>query len=310
LGTALLHQGLLEVRLVLFLIATLLSPSVAQEKLQCVTCGSQVSRGYQVDGRVYCPDHYRLALPRCINCKAEIRGDYRIVGVGEQPVCLNCVGNHPCCFLCAAPADMVTGGGTLSDGRPICGFDRKTAVFAPQEAKKLFEQAAKEVQDTLGVALSLKVPIKEVKLVDVPGLVVASQGQYQKATLMSGRVLGLTTLILKSKGKRRWTEPATVHLLSGVPAERMLTVCAHEYAHVWHAENHPNYSATTPEMREGFAEWVAYKVSEHSQRQRQVAVLDYPSEGLYYEGLSKFLQLEKKLGVAGALKHAITANKL
>jgi hypothetical protein len=288
----------------------LLQPATAKEALHCVTCGQQVTRGYQIEGEVYCQDHYRLALPHCSNCGAEIRGDYRVVGVSAQPVCLNCVGSHASCFLCASPADTTTGGGALADGRPICGTDRKAAVFSQERARELFQQAAGEVAQALGVALTLKVPVKEVRLVDVPGLIEVSKGQYQKSTLMSGRVLGLTTLILKSKGARRWTEPATVHLLSGVPAERMLTVCAHEYAHVWHAENHPNYSATTAEMREGFAEWVAYKVSQHSQRQSQMAVLDYPSDGLYYEGLSKYLELERKSGVAGALKHAVTATRL
>lgn len=232
------------------------------------------------------------------------------MGVNADPVCLQCADSHPSCFLCAAPADLASGGGILADGRPICGADRKSAVFSAAEASRIFADASREVQETLGASLALKIPVKEVKLVDVPGLIAVSKGQYQEATLQSGRVLGLTTLVLKSKGQRRWTEPATVHLLCGVPAERMKTVAAHEYAHVWHAENHPRYSATTAEMKEGFAEWVAYKVAQHAQRQQQMAVIDFPSDGMYYQGLRRYLEIERREGVAGVLKHAVTATRL
>lgn len=233
-----------------------------------------------------------------------------MVGVGQTPVCLTCLERHAPCFLCAAPADASTGGGQLADGRPICGTDRQTAVFQQQQAKEIFAQASREVREALGVSLALKVPIKEVKLVNVPDLLALARGQYEESALVSGRVLGLTTLVLKRKEERRWTEPATVHLLSGVPAERMLTVAAHEYAHVWQAENHPHYSATTPELREGFAEWVAYKVAQHTRRQTQMAVLDFPVDGLYYEGLTRLLELESRLGAAGVLRHAVTATSL
>lgn len=292
----------------LFFLLLLLAP-VWGAPLECVVCHSRMSRGYKIEGKIYCEGHYQQALPRCSNCGAAIQGNYRVVGVNALPVCLDCA-SHPICFLCGSPADAATGGGKLADGRDICGSDRRTAVVRAEEARRLFKQATQEVKAALGEAMELKVPVKEVRLVDVVELVKAGKGQYQKSQVVSGRVLGLTTLVLKSRGARRWTEPATVHLLSGVTAERMLTVCAHEYAHVWHAENHANYSKTTSEMREGFAEWVAYKVSQYSQRQRQVVVLDYPASGPYYEGLRKFQKLEAKVGVAGVLKHALSAREI
>lgn len=296
---------------VLLCLLLLWSPSTADDpSRRCDVCGRDISKGYEIEGKAYCLEHYRKALPHCSNCGAEILGDYRVVGVSADPICLNCAEQHPACFLCAAPADQATGGGLLADGRPICGADRRTAVFSASDATRIFAEASREVQETLGSALGLKVPIKEVKLVDVAGLLDVSKGQYQKSTLQSGRVLGLTTLVLKSKGQRRWTEPATVHLLCGVPAERMKTVAAHEYAHVWHAENHPSYARTSAEMKEGFAEWVAYKVAQHAQRESQMAVLNFPSDGLYYEGLRKYLELERRQGVAGVLEHARTETHL
>lgn len=294
----------------LALLFLLLLPALAADGLHCVVCGKGIRQGYQIAGEVYCTDHYRQALPQCANCGREIHGDYRVVSIEASPMCLICVKSFPPCFLCATPADPSKGGGKLADGRPICGADRATAVGTSEQAGALFLQASAEVVAALGPRLGLKVPVKEVGLADIPALIAASKGQYQRSSLMSGRVLGLTTLVLKSKGERRWTEPATVHLLSGVPAERMLTVCAHEYAHVWHAENHPNYVKTSAEMREGFAEWVAYKVTQRTQRPRQTAMLDYPAAGPYYEGLRKYLALERQNGVEAVLRHALTATKL
>lgn len=265
-----------------------------------------LQQGYRLGGKLYCNLHLQQALPRCHNCGKSIAEDYNAIGVEAHPVCRHCSETYPSCYLCASPADPKTGGERLADSRYICGVDRKTAVFSQEVAHRLFQQASSDVQSALGTAFSLKVPVKEVKLVDITGLMEVSGGQYPKRDLLDGRVLGLTTLTLKSKGSRRWTEPAVVHLLSGIPSDRLLTVCAHEYAHVWHAENHPNYSVTNSKMREGFAEWVAYKVSQHRQRERQMAVLTYPSQGVYYEGLQKFLEIEKRSGVSGVLKVALS----
>lgn len=285
-------------------------PLAAQERLRCVTCGKSVRQGYQIAGQVYCTDHYRQALPHCANCGREIAGDYRVVSIDATPVCLVCVRSFPPCFLCATPADPAKGGRKLVDGRAICAADQATAVTTSRQAGELFAQAGAEVQAALGERMKLRVPVKEVRLADIPALIAASKGQYQRSSLMSGRVLGLTTLVLKVRGEKRWTEPATVHLLSGVPAERMLTVCAHEYAHVWHAENHPFYSKTSAEMREGFAEWVAYKVAEQVGRPRQTAMLDYPAAGPYYAGLQKYLKMERDAGLEEVLRHALTSTRL
>jgi hypothetical protein len=285
-------------------------PSWAEQRLRCVLCGQQLQQGYRIEGQVYCEQHYQSGLPHCHNCGQLIQGDYRLVGYARKPTCLSCLAGHPTCFLCAAPADPSRGGEILSDGRPLCGPDRSSAVFAQEQAQQLFAQAALEVQQALGPALQLRVPVQQVRLVDVDELWRVSNGLYEESTLRRGRVLGLTTLVLKRRGQQHWTEPATVYLLSGVPAERLLTVAAHEYAHIWQAENHPAYSSTSIELREGFAEWVAYKVAEQAGRQEQMAALDFPGDSMYYQGLSKLLALEARLGVTGTLRYTLSAHQL
>ncbi len=258
----------------------------------------------------YCQQHWQSALPKCTNCGVAITGEYRAVGPNLIPYCQACTSTHPACYLCAAPSDPKTGGARLPDGRSLCGRDRQTAVFKPERARELFALAIREVIAALGPQMALKAPVKEVKLVDVPQLLRLSQGKYQPTAVNSGHILGLTQLVLKSRGQERWTEPATVYLLNGVPEERLITVSAHEYAHAWHAERHPHYNQTSPEMREGFAEWVAYKVAQHTRRTNQTAVLEQPTSSIYYSGLRKYLDLESRVGTAGVIRQALSATDI
>lgn len=276
----------------------------------CAVCRQPVFQGYRVDNKTYCSQHWQSALPHCANCGSPITSEYKAVGAERIPFCSSCVSRHPACFLCASPADPKNAAMQLPDGRQLCGRDRQTAVFSPQRARELFVIATSEVVSALGPRMALKVPVRDVKLVDVPGLVTASRGQYQSASVAGGRILGLTQLVLKSRGSERWTEPATVYLLNGVPEERFVTVSAHEYTHAWHGENHPRYSETSPEMREGFAEWVAYKVAQHARRTQQTALLNLPIPSIYYTGLKKYLDLERRVGVEGVLRHATSATSI
>lgn len=276
----------------------------------CRVCRQPVLKGYRVGGAAYCQQHWQNALPKCANCGIAITGEYRAVGPSLIPYCHACSSAHPGCYLCAAPSDPRTGGLALPDGRSLCGRDRQTAVFDLKRARELYTLAVQEVVAALGPQMALKVPVKDVQLVDVPQLLHLSKGQYQPTAVKSGHILGLTQLVLKSRGNERWTEPATIYLLNGVPEERIVTVSAHEYAHAWHAERHPRYQQTSPEMREGFAEWVAYKVAQHARRTNQTAVLEQPNGSIYYSGLRKYLDLEARVGTSGVIRHALSATDI
>lgn len=292
------------------LLLGLLSSAAAWAEPVCQVCRQVVLNGFRVNDATYCSEHWEDALPSCANCHSPITEAYKIIGIEETPFCDPCMSRFPSCYFCYAPVDPQSGGKTLPDGRKLCGKDVKEAVFSAPRARQLYDLSVHEVIAALGPRLKLKTPVKEIHLVDVAGLVKASEGSYHTAAVASGRLLGLTRLVFKTRGQERWTEPPAIYLLDGVPSERFVTVCAHEYAHAWHAEYHPNYRSLSQEMREGFAEWVAYRSAQHARRNSQTATLLLPTSNIYYSGLQKFLALESKIGVEGVLKYAVTASSI
>ncbi len=295
---------------ILGLIFLCLNSLSANENFVCTVCQKHVSRGFTVKGSFYCPDHVESALPRCYNCDQPISGRYHEVSERKLSICSTCREKIPQCFLCSLPADPQRGGEALRDGRHVCADDSKLAVKTAQQARRLFQQAEGEVRDTFGSALRLKDPIARVELVDLKGFERAAAGSGHINGVKAGKVLGVTTVVFVSRGEEKWLEPAVIHLLDHVSSRRMLSVSAHEYAHVWQAQHHRDYAQTKPILREGFAEWVAYKVAQRHGRQDQMTVMMNPNGGDYYLGLRKFLELERQRGVEGVLTYAKKATKI
>jgi len=299
-----LHQ-----KLSLFLVLLLVGVGFAED-FRCSSCRQSVLRGYQVEGNFYCPACLYKALPRCKNCNVPIQGDYVAVTMAKHPICLSCRESLPQCFLCSMPCDENRGGQAFADGRHACAEHARNGVIDPFEARQIFAQARQELRHAFAGALELKTPVKEVFLVDLHGLARAAQGTGHSPSLSGGKVLGIATITLSTRNGRVRMEPSTVHLLNQVPPDRLLAVCSHEYAHVWHAENHKDYSKTEAILREGFAEWVAYKVAQAHGREEQMKLMLNSGGGIYYQGLQKLLELERQKGVHGVLRYAISATSL
>ena len=296
----------------LLLFVFLLAPSAVadDEDFRCVVCGQIVDKGYRIEGKFYCKPHVEEALPKCYSCGKPIKGQYMAVSEKRHPVCTDCRENQPRCFLCTMPAADLSGGRSLPDGRRVCRDHLETGVSDPGQAQQLFRQARSEVIQVLGNRMRLPKPVKSVKLVGLQELIASSKGSGHSSGLRAGKVLGITNLTYLKRGNESSLQPSTINLLNYVPAERMLSVAAHEYTHVWHAENHRDYSTTKSVLREGFAEWVAYKVAQSYGRTEQMEVMMNPNGVIYYQGLRKFLELERRRGIDGVLDYAVGATKI
>lgn len=289
-----MQRTLLAALLLLFLAAS--APALAQPG--CSTCGVPiVGRYYRMpDGRTLCPADYDKQLPRCTACGAKITGSYVLLD-GSRPVCQTCHKGFPGCFVCSLP--VVRGGKSLSDGRQLCQAHARQAILDPARAAAVLKEAEEAVVATFGQSMRLRHPIDEVKLVDAASLA-ATMGRPGASD-----VLGMFRARIRGTERRY-----TVFFVSGLPRERLLTVASHEYAHAWHSEHHPRYEQCSDRFREGFAEWVAFRVNKRLGRKAEIEHLLAQEHDTYIEGLRSFLDLERREGIMGALQLATTKVRL
>lgn len=288
-------RGVLAALLLTFLGA---SPAVAD--LTCAACGLPLMGTYyrMADGRKLCADDYDRSLPRCAVCGLKIVTSYLVLE-GSTPVCRDCHARFPHCFVCGIP--VREGGRRLADARQLCTEHAARAVNDSERGAALFHEAEAAVIATLGPGMALDHPVDTIKIVDQQSLasMLRSRGR-------SGRdILGLFQL--QTRGDER---KYSVYLVSGLPPERLLTVAVHEYAHVWQSENHGRYGDCNDRLREGFAEWVAYRVNKRLGRKAEVQHLLAQEMPDYIEGLRLFLEVERKHGLSGVFRTATTRDRL
>jgi hypothetical protein len=174
----------------------------------------------------------------------------------------------------------------LPDGRQICPRCHQTAVYDRERARELFERVAGVVADDLGLGLNVGT---DFTLVDHQHLQRLAAEASDDLPADPSKVVGL----FARKGHKR-----VMYLLTGLPQILLIQVAAHEWAHAWEGENCPLLHDQL--VREGFAEWVAYKTLQALGAVKKMALMERRN-GLYGDGLRKMLALEQQGGVAGVL---------
>jgi hypothetical protein len=212
---------------------------------------------------------------------------YATGGAGDDQsivVCRQCQKTAPRCDVCGVPVEAKHI--RLPDGRRICARCHQTAVYDPARARALFEHVTRVVTDQLGLALNVGT---DFTLVDDQHL----QRLAAEASLAPhdgpGKVVGLFT----RKGRRR-----VMYVLSGLPQILLIQTIAHEWAHAWQGENCPLLENTL--VREGFAEWTAYKTLQTMGATHKMALMKR-QDGLYGQGLQRMLELEQRNGPSGVI---------
>ena len=95
------------------------------------------------------------------------------------------------------------------------------------------------------------------------------------------------------KGHKR-----VMYVLRGLPETAMIETIAHEWGHAWQGENCP--LLRDPTIREGFAEWTAYKALVAMGYDAVVPSAE-GNNGCYGKGLRTMVQIERKHGIVGVL---------
>ncbi|MFN3763454.1 MAG: zinc-binding protein [Anaerolineae bacterium] len=226
----------------------------------------------------------------CHLCGRRLRGRAWVYtpdeGSEEQAlvVCGHCHQHAPRCDVCGMP--MGPNAIPLPDGRQICPGCARTAVTDPQVAQDLFARTTAFVAGQLGLTLRVGTDFTLVDAGHLRRLVAESPTRPVEAP---DRVVGL----FMRKGRRR-----VMAVLSGLPRALFIQTIAHEWAHAWQGENCPLLE--DPTLREGFAEWVAYRTLIALGATKQAARMP-GRNGLYGEGLRRILRLEEQHGPAGVL---------
>lgn len=178
----------------------------------------------------------------------------------------------------------------LPDGRHICPVCAQTAVTDPRVAQEYFAHTVAFIIGHLGLDLRVGA---DFTLVDAQHLQRLIAETPPSSVETPGRVTGL----FLRRGSRR-----VLAVLSGLPRVLFIQTVAHEWAHAWSGENCPLLDE--PLMREGFAEWVAYKTL-HAMGEEKAAAQMLRRDGIYGEGLRRVRQLEEQYGPAGVLEFCV-----
>ena len=231
------------------------------------------------------------AHDRCAACGARLTHGYYFLRDRSERYCPSCISTRPRCDACSAPVGDQHW--TLHDGRLLCARCHATAIFDPAAARRLFDETVAAIVELLG--LSLRVGV-EFRLVDAPTLTrIRADGAGEHTA--DEKTLGL----YQKQGRLR-----AIYVLYGLPKLLFRTVVAHEYAHAWQGETCPLLDDDG--LREGFAEWVAYRHLLHL-GSTKAAQRMIESSHPYRPLLEQVLALDSRVGPAGVIRHILQAGR-
>ncbi|HUP27831.1 MAG TPA: protein DA1 [Chloroflexia bacterium] len=230
-----------------------------------------------------CSDCYRERLC-CAACGSHV-GNQAVLLEGEPQVyCHFCFEQRPRCDTCSRPVGSHYW--ARPDGRQLCDRCQSTSVSDPAQAHALYRRVRADLARYLGMSLQETCQLKLVSRQQLLQLIDKSSLYHLDAD-SKGRCFGLFI---------REGEHRAIFVEYGLPRIVLLEVLAHEFTHAWQSENCRSDQA--PEIQEGFAEWVAYKLLENlGCRRRSERMLR--RDDMYGRGLKRVLQWEKEGGKAG-----------
>ena len=228
---------------------------------------------------------------RCAACGVMLTSGYFYLRDRDERYCPACIAGRPRCDACSAPVGDQHW--TLHDGRVLCARCHATAIYDLAVASSLYDETVSAVVSQLGLTLRVGV---EFRLVDAPSLA------RVRAAAQDGHPADEKTLgLYQRQGRLR-----AIYVLYGLPRLTFRTVVAHEYAHAWQGESCPLLDDDG--LREGFAEWVAYRHLLYlgcTKAARRMLASSHPYRPL----LESVLALEGRAGPAGVVDHMLAVGR-
>lgn len=299
--------------------AHLLCPACQKTALRCQVCGKPIIGSYvryqsgliacescQQSGRrcTHCRRPLRpheqdefcenclKTLPRCGVCQRPISGQFFRFGDSPQPYCPGCSKERPACDVCGVPVG--NDGQQLAGGQHRCGECRKTLVLEDREVQAVYLLV---IQHTRSV-LEGEVRQTPAVVVSDPAELAAIRRRHLAAADPDAHTQHLVGFFEQRNGQR------TIYVERGLPRATLIGTLAHEFAHAWQADYAPHEQDLL--LREGFAEWVAYRVLVTLGHTREAARATR-REDTYGRGLRYFIALERQAGRQQVLAEARAA---
>jgi hypothetical protein len=225
---------------------------------------------------------------RCAGCRralGEHNEPFLLVPEARRFYCERCWGRSRC-DTCGLPLGAVSY--ERPDGRRMCDRCHQTAIYDPAQAQALYERVRRTTHEVLGLTVGIP---PHFHLVNHDQLL-ALADRHSASALENDARQRCFGLYLRDRRLR------AIYVEYGLPQIVFCEVVAHEYAHAWQGENSPLLNDAR--VREGFAEWVAYKVLEYWGCTRRLAHFRQRTD-LYGQGLQMMLRWEAEAGVAGVL---------
>jgi hypothetical protein len=216
-----------------------------------------------------------LEVPKCDLCRAPILSISWQYGRGEGRFCDKCHKERSHCEVCGVPVGERHF--TLSDGRIICIKCHSTSVTDIDEANSILRGVAHFLREHLSMYVNHSSSLQLVSRDELQ----RAKGGYIKSKHLMG--------LFKKVGNK-----FNIYILYGLPKSLTSAVLAHEYSHAWQAENCPANQGV--KLREGFAEWVSYKVLSHFGYKKEVEQMERRVD-VYGEGFKFIRKMEMERGI-------------
>ncbi|HEX6543401.1 MAG TPA: hypothetical protein VF040_16710 [Ktedonobacterales bacterium] len=234
--------------------------------------------------------------PRCDGCSLPITSTWytfeELLPVATpRRFCPRCVQGRPRCDLCRAP--VADGAQPLSGGQYRCALCLSDVVRASANVREVYDAAVAQLGSVLGGQLRVVPHLQIVTRRRMGEIRRSYEHHLSDATSAANHhVLGY---FVQANGV------STIYIEQFLPRGLLLGTLAHELAHAWQTEQ--SLHLKDPILREGFAEWVAYRVliagglstlAERATRRDDV----------YGRGLRHFLNIENRFGYTGVVRCA------
>ena len=205
-------------------------------------------------------------------------------------VCVRVMAGDVSCSVCGRSGDAPYGM-TLPDGRGVCQACSATAVTDPEVAGGIFQNVVRMVEGILRLEVARTDSIRLIHADEMSRLSRVPSPRRGEGQGEGRREWTAGLFVRRTASSRRGDLQVAhdVYLLSGLPFKMAYGVLSHEYAHAWQAQNaRPDL---TDEAREGFAEWVAYKVLAFHNYTEEAERLKF-KPAPYGTGLARMLAIE------------------